>query len=151
MVSISSKVWRSRSPLMLEAVTAGTIKVSRINSMVATNSYISIKLLYWMVAVALTWETTANTYSSSATSAEDAVKHTSGSAAGAGFGNSPVISRLINRILLHRITPTLSSSRSVSCIKTDSRLPCLADKAVDQHLRVDQLLQQHGLVLLIAR
>ena len=26
--------------------------------MVATNSYISIKLLYWMVAVALTWETT---------------------------------------------------------------------------------------------
>ena len=57
-VSMSSKVWRSRSPLMLEAVTAGTIKVSRINSMVATNSYISIKLLYWMVAVALTWETT---------------------------------------------------------------------------------------------
>ena len=55
---MSSKVWRSRSPLMLEAVTAGTMKVRRINSMVATNSYISIKLLYWMVAVALTWETT---------------------------------------------------------------------------------------------
>ena len=34
------------------------MKVSSINSIVATNSYISIKLLYWMVAVALTWETT---------------------------------------------------------------------------------------------
>ena len=56
-VSISSRVCLSRSPLMLAAVTAGTINISSINSMVVTNSYISIKLLYWITAVDSTWAT----------------------------------------------------------------------------------------------
>ena len=42
---------------MLAAVTAGTMNISSINSMVVTNSYISIKLLYWITAVDSTWAT----------------------------------------------------------------------------------------------
>jgi hypothetical protein len=53
-VSIRSKVCRSRSPLIAEAVTAGTININRINSMDVTNSYNSIKLLYWILADAFT-------------------------------------------------------------------------------------------------
>ena len=53
-VSIRSKVCRSRSPLIAEAVTAGTINISRINSIDVTNSYNSIKLLYWILADAFT-------------------------------------------------------------------------------------------------
>ena len=39
---------------MEEAVTAGTININNKNSMDVTNSYRSIKLLYWMFAVAFT-------------------------------------------------------------------------------------------------
>ena len=56
-VSINSRVCRSRSPLMLAAVTAGTMNISSINSMVVTNSYISMKLLYCMTAADSTWAT----------------------------------------------------------------------------------------------
>ena len=51
-VSIRSRL--SRSPLMVPEVMAGMINISMTNSMVATNSYRSRKLLYWTSAVSRT-------------------------------------------------------------------------------------------------
>ena len=56
-VNRSSRVWRSRSPLMLPEVSAGMINIKSRNSRVATKAYSWRKLEYWTVAEIRTWAT----------------------------------------------------------------------------------------------
>ena len=57
-VSKISRVCRSRSPLILPAVSAGIINISITNSTTATNTYKVVKDEYWISAVSFTRSTT---------------------------------------------------------------------------------------------
>ena len=143
-VSISSRVCLSLSPLILAAVTAGTMNISRMNSMVVTNSYIFMKLLYCMTAVVLTWAT-----------AEYMLRSVT-------RDRIPLKRRMI-RGSLTLLEPTL-----ISRLKTGFRIigqhhpfffmfrqlhehgfqaSLFPGKPVDQHIAVNQLLQQQRLIL----